>query len=77
MKAIITIFKAEFIAKEEITSQLKPLCDEVKEVGDAFIYSTKPGKLFEFLSVVKANNIAYGTHVNSSITDSSRRADIG
>lgn len=76
MRAIITIFKAEFTGKEDIGMQLTILCDEVKEVGDAYVYSTRPGKLFEFLNIVKTHHIAYGTHVNSAINDSSNRADL-
>lgn len=76
MQAIVTIFKAELIGKETVESQLHAISSEVKQVGDAFIYSPNPGKLFEFLNIVRAHQIAYGTHVNSAIEDASNRSDV-
>jgi len=65
MSAIITIYKAEFKGKEHIVPDLKELSEHTHEIGDAVTYSTKTGKLFVFLKILRDNKIAYGTHFNS------------
>jgi hypothetical protein len=67
MNAIITVFKIEFKDKKEIEILLPEMSDEVKEISDAFIYSPKPGKLMQFLSILKNHKIAYATHFNSRL----------
>lgn len=63
VKAIITIFKTEFTGKD--SRCLDGLYDDVKDIGDVMIYRPARGKLFEFLNVLRANKIAYGTHFDS------------
>jgi hypothetical protein len=65
MNAIVTIFNSELKEKKYITIQLESLCTEVKKVGNAWIFSPNPGKLFEFLSVLKFHKVAYGTHFDT------------
>jgi hypothetical protein len=71
MTAIVTIFKEELKDKEAIASQLKSLANDFQEVGEAYTYSPKPGKLYEFLNIAKEFKIAYGTHFNTALTDPS------
>jgi hypothetical protein len=68
VRAIITIFKAEFVGKQQINSLLMDMCTQVKDVEDASIYSPKSGRLFEFLNILRDNKIAYGTHFNTALT---------
>jgi hypothetical protein len=65
MKAIVTVFKRELEEREYVKVQLDVLCSDVKEVGQAIIYSPAGGKLVEFLSVLRFHKIAYGTHFDS------------
>ena len=65
MTAIITIFEIEFAGKEEVSRKVEQLSSDVKKIEGAYIYSPKSGKLMEFLSVLRENKIAYGTHFNT------------
>jgi hypothetical protein len=65
MNAIVTIFTSELKEKQYITPQLEKLCTEARKVGNACIFSPAPGKLFEFLSVLKFHKVAYGTHFDT------------
>jgi hypothetical protein len=38
------------------------LSAEIKELGDASVYSPKEGKLMQFLSLLNEKNITFGTH---------------
>jgi hypothetical protein len=69
MKAIVTVFKSEFHEREFVTRELLAKCQEVREVGDAVIFSPKPGALVEFLSILRFNKIAYGTHFDTREKD--------
>lgn len=65
MKAIVTVFKTELKQREFAEIQLHSLCKEVKEVGQAVIFSPLDGKLVELLSVLRFHKIAYGTHFDT------------
>ncbi|HEY0655873.1 MAG TPA: hypothetical protein VGD65_22210 [Chryseosolibacter sp.] len=65
MKAIVTIFKGEFEGKEPLLERLGRMAHEIQEVSEAYIFSPKPGVLMEFLLILKANKIAYGTHFDT------------
>jgi hypothetical protein len=65
MHAIITIFQAEFANKENIRRIINDLSVDVQEIQGASIYSPKSGKLMEFLTILRENKIAYGTHFNT------------
>jgi hypothetical protein len=65
MNAIVTIFAIELNDKQYLVPQLEKLCSESRKVGSAYIFSPMPGKLFEFLSVLKFNKVAYGTHFDT------------
>lgn len=65
MNAIVTIFNSELSNKQYIVPQLEKLCSESRKVGNAYIFSPAAGKLFEFLSVLKFNKVAYGTHFDT------------
>lgn len=69
MKAIVTVFKSELKDREFVTNQLLANCQEVREVGDAIIFSPKSGSLVEFLSILRFNKIAYGTHFDTKEKD--------
>ena len=65
MNAIVTIFCSELNEKVNITNQLEKLSTDTRKVGNAYIFNPKPGKLFEFLSVLKFHKVAYGTHFDT------------
>ena len=65
MKAIVTVFKRELEGKDQLQERLLRLILETQEVGDAFIYRPKSGSLMEFLLLLKANKISYGTHFDT------------
>jgi hypothetical protein len=60
--AIIIIYKIELNHKEEVKKSLQELCTDIREAGEAFIYSPRSGRLMEFLTFLRENKIAYGTH---------------
>jgi hypothetical protein len=62
MRAIITVFKDELTTKPLILNSIREMSSDVSEVGDAFTFSPKPGKLFELLNLLKNSAVAYGTH---------------
>lgn len=64
MQAIITVFKVELKDKNDLFENIQNLSSDISEVGDAYTFSPKAGKLFELLNVLKNNNINYGTHFN-------------
>jgi hypothetical protein len=64
MKSIITVFKEEFLNKDELLSTITEMSDEVALVAGAYVISTKPGHLFDVLNLLKMNKISYGTHFN-------------
>jgi hypothetical protein len=64
MNAIITVFKSESGARG-LHRGLSKISKEVMELSDAFIYNPEPGRLLEFLSLLKENKIAYGTHFDT------------
>lgn len=66
MQAIITVFKVELNNREQIFKEIKEMSSDLSEVGEAYTFSPKPGKLFELLTLLKNNNINYGTHFNVS-----------
>lgn len=66
MSAIITVFKAEFDGKAHLKDSIIQLTDDFKIVADAYIFSAKPGKLFELLSVLRDYQVVYGTHFDTS-----------
>lgn len=65
MNAIVTIFSSELTDKQYLRSQLEQLCHDSQKVGNAFIFSPSTGKLLEFLSILKFNKVAYGTHFDT------------
>lgn len=65
MKAIVTIFKGELEGKTELQERLARMAVEMQEVGEAYVYRPKSGSLMEFLLILKANKIAYGTHFDT------------
>jgi hypothetical protein len=65
MNAIVTIFGSELNNKEYVTVQLEKLSVDSRKVGNALIFSPQPGKLFEFLSVLRFHKVAYGTHFDT------------
>ncbi|HEY0742567.1 MAG TPA: hypothetical protein VGD40_13925 [Chryseosolibacter sp.] len=65
MKAIVTIFKGELEGKTELRDRLRRMAGETQEVSEAYIYRPKSGSLMEFLLILKANRIAYGTHFDT------------
>jgi len=65
MHTIITIFVNELTEKDHIVQMLRENCDDFNVVADAYILSPKPGRLFELLNLLKANNIHYGTHFDT------------
>lgn len=65
MKAIVTIFKGELEGKVELQERLSRLTQERQEVSDAYVYKPRPGSLMEFLLLLKANRISYGTHFDT------------
>jgi hypothetical protein len=69
MQAIITVFKIELIDKSHVIDMINTLTLDLKEVGDAYIFSPKPGKLFELLNLLRDNHIVYGTHFNTANPD--------
>jgi hypothetical protein len=64
MLAVITIFKIEFNTKIQLLNSIKDLSVQYAEVGDAYTFSPKPGKLFELLNLLRDNGVNYGTHFN-------------
>ena len=65
MKAIVTVFLEEFEGKSDAFSQLSEMSSEARQVGNAQIFFPIQGRLFEFLTVLKSQRIAYGTHFAS------------
>jgi hypothetical protein len=65
MQAIITVFRAEFEGKDDVKSRVSELTEDLKIVGDAYIFSPRPGKLFDLLNILRNNRITYGTHFNN------------
>ena len=65
MKAIVTIFKGELEGKTQLQERLTRMAVEIQEVNDAYIYIPKAGSLMEFLMILKANKISYGTHFDT------------
>lgn len=65
MKAIVTVFRRELEDKEHLQDRLKNMSVEVKEVGEAFIFSPRAGVLMEFLLILKTNKVSYGTHFDT------------
>jgi hypothetical protein len=65
MQAIITVFKGEFEGKDDVRSRISELTEDVKMVADAYVFSPRPGKLFDLLNILRNNKITYGTHFNS------------
>ena len=68
MRATITVFKEELSGKTEILEIIKGSSTDLKEIGDAYIFSPKPGKLFELLNLLRDHKIIYGTNFNTSET---------
>lgn len=66
MNAIVTIFESELTDRAFLLTKLESLCSDVKQVGNAYVYSPSPGKLFEFLSVLKFHKVSYGTHFHTN-----------
>jgi hypothetical protein len=66
MRAIISVFKGEFEGKAQAKDAIAQLTDELNIVADAYIFSAKPGKLFEILSILRDHKITYGTHFDTS-----------
>lgn len=65
MKAIVTIFKGELEGKLELQERLARMAVETQEVSEAYVYRPKSGSLMQFLLILKANGIAYGTHFDT------------
>ncbi len=65
MKAIVTIFKGELEGKTQLVERLTRMAEETQEVSDAYIFRPKSGSLMEFLLILKANKISYGTHFDT------------
>ena len=61
MRAIVTVFKIEFLGQDNILKKAE-LMAETKDIGEAIILIPLPGKLFELLNLLKDNRINYGTH---------------
>ncbi len=56
MKAI-KITKA--LLKQETQMLLVKISAEVKQIGEAYAFFPRPGKLLQFLSILKDNNLPY------------------
>jgi hypothetical protein len=69
MHAVITIFKVEFIGKEELKNGLLNFSADIRELGEAYIIAPLSGELFHLLNFLKENKISYGTHFNTADTD--------
>ena len=66
MGAIVTVFKNEIRKAPELAHALPDLCNEVKELEEAYIFSPKSGSLFKLLNLLKEHGIVYGTHFDST-----------
>jgi hypothetical protein len=67
MRAIVTVFKSELKNRDFVKNQVEALCNEIRVVDDATIFSPKEGKLVEFLNVLKFYKVAYGTHFDTKM----------
>lgn len=67
MRAVITVFKTELINKPAVLNSIQQLSSHLSEVGEAYSFSPKPGRLYELLNFLKDHDINYGTHFN--VTD--------
>jgi len=65
MNAIVTIFLHELENDPKVFATLKTLSSDLKQIGEAYVFFPTPGRLFDFLSVLKNRKIAYGTHFDS------------
>jgi hypothetical protein len=64
MRATITVFKSEVVLKHLLLQRLSTLCENVKEVGDAYVLVPREGQLFELLHMLSDSQIYYTTQFN-------------
>jgi hypothetical protein len=64
MRATITVFKSEVALKHLLVEKMKSLCDEVNELGDAYILTPQQGHFFEILHILGDSQITYATQFN-------------
>lgn len=72
MRTIITVFKPELQSKKPVLDRIIVMTREFIEMGEAYTFSPRPGKLFDLLNLLRMNNVNYET--NFSIDDEPLRS---
>lgn len=70
MQAAITVLKDELKFQLEVMGTIRKYSLDMKEVGNAYSFSPKPGRLFDLLNILRDNHhIHYGTNFNAVESD--------
>ena len=64
MRSMISAPKEEVKSKDTLLSQITELSTNVNHVGDYYLFSPKPGKLFDLLKLMRDHRINYTTNFN-------------
>jgi hypothetical protein len=67
MRVIVTVFKTKLSANSSLFRALSEMSFEIGEADENYTFSPKPGKLFDFLNLLKDNSIDYKTRFD--VTD--------
>jgi hypothetical protein len=65
MGVVISIYKSCYPKQAEVMGRLLPLCQQVRETDDAFLYMLDQRQLLSFLRVLDEFRVPFGLYSNT------------